>query len=143
MDDPLAFENVKKQGRVIRENNHAFSMIARWPLHEGHVMVLPKRRVDDICELSPEESHDFLQMVFKMRTLLDEVFEDGTIVIQNPVVRRTEPQHLHFQLFPFGFATRQIYFVRPQMVLENIEKIEVPMDELARRAKALGEGKKP
>ena len=44
----------------IAENDHAFAVYDKYPVSEGHTLVVPKKEVADLFELEDEEYHSCL-----------------------------------------------------------------------------------
>ena len=92
-----AYKNEKS--RIFMENEHAFAIIAKWPLNEGHSMVLPKKHVKDLSELPSEEIKAVMELCEKVVAKIDEKLDKSTITMLNSKGCRTQ-EHLHFQLAP-------------------------------------------
>ena len=43
------------EDRKVHENEHAFSLFDSYPVTEGHMLVVPKRRVSEVFELTDKE----------------------------------------------------------------------------------------
>ena len=81
------------------ENDLSIAMIIREPQLEGHSLVLPKRHVKNLEDLSPEESCSLNQLVDKVRFKIDEIYNVSTVIFMNGTKQRSQ-EHLHYQLFP-------------------------------------------
>jgi histidine triad (HIT) family protein len=92
-----AYKNEKS--RIFMENDHAFAIIAKWPQNEGHSMVLPKKHVQDLSELSPEEIKAVMKLCETVVIKIDKKLNKSTITMLNSKSCRTQ-EHLHFQLVP-------------------------------------------
>lgn len=54
---------------TIDENEYAFVLPARAPYHQDHILVCPKRHIDFLEELSPQETQD-IHALFTKRAMI-------------------------------------------------------------------------
>ena len=64
------FLKIKK----IHENDFAFSFFDNYPVSEGHMLVVPKRVVAEIFDLSEEEYKACFELVREVRDYLSKKF---------------------------------------------------------------------
>jgi len=86
----------------IVENEHAFAVYDKYPVSEGHSLVVPKREVDDLFELEQEEYLACFKLVKQVRKILIDVYQPQgfNIGINNsPVAGQTVP-HAHIHVIP-------------------------------------------
>lgn len=108
MTNELSYESKKDDPCFITENEHAFCILNFEPLNDGHVMVLPKRFVRELDELTPQEAGDVLLLCGNMQRVLNSLFEDKAAIIQNCASWRTQP-HAHIHILPFNAGLRHMY----------------------------------
>lgn len=92
-------EAVNEKFRLIAENQHAFSIVIKEPLLEGHCLVLPKRHVTKLEDLTPEESKDLHQLASQIREKIEDVFDSGSLLALNGKKVATQA-HIHYQVMP-------------------------------------------
>jgi histidine triad (HIT) family protein len=85
--------------RVFIENEHAIAMVIREPQIKGHSLVLPKRHIETMVDLTPEESKSIHCLLEEVCRKLDKVFGSISISILNGFAARSQA-HLHYQIFP-------------------------------------------
>ncbi len=67
--------------RSIAENETAFAIEDQYPVTDGHALVLPKRHVSDVFELTDEEVRDAAALLHQCRR--------ASALGQRPAVART------------------------------------------------------
>ncbi len=92
--------------RVVKTTIHSFAIVCRWPLKEGHLLVLPRRHALDLAELDSQESKDLLSLVSEMKTLLRAKYGDAVVAL-NTGAHASQP-HLHFHVCPSPAAFRDL-----------------------------------
>lgn len=89
--------------RFIAENQHAFSIVIKEPLLDGHCLVLPKRHVTKLEDLTPEESKDLHQLASQIREKIEDVFDSSSLLALNGKKAATQA-HIHYQVMPLPFS---------------------------------------
>ena len=92
---------------LIARRRSCFAVLNVYPYSSGHVMVLPKRAVPNILELSDEEHDDLWQLVRIAYRAVGEAFEpDGMNVGINEgrAGGASIPDHLHVHVVPRWYA---------------------------------------
>ena len=83
--------------------SHSFCVLNIYPYNNGHLLILPKRHVDDLSKLSPEEREDLMDVLQLNKNLLDKVMTPhGYNVGMNlgKAAGAGFPGHLHIHLVP-------------------------------------------
>src|SRR5262245_56389373 len=91
-----------EKSRIRLENGFAVAFLDAFPLTEGHTLVIPKRHVASVFDLSEEEQAALWQLVALIRDkLLDELKPDGFNVGLNdgPAAGQTV-MHAHVHVIP-------------------------------------------
>ncbi len=86
----------------VASNDLAFAIFDRYPVSEGHVLVITKRETPDWWSCTPEERAALMDLVEQVRDLLDERFQpDGYNVGFNAgeAAGQTVP-HMHVHVIP-------------------------------------------
>ena len=95
------FCNVLKTD-IIAENELAKAFYDRFPVNEGHVLIVPKRHVETLFDATMEELNALNLLIFVVRDILEAKFNpDGYNIGVN--VGYTAGQtifHLHYHLIP-------------------------------------------
>ena len=101
---------VNEKYRLIKETQYSYAVICKWPLKNGHIIVMPKKHVTqlEIDLLPDEELRDFMKLVQEMENLLNEKFEENCITFKNSGKHSTQA-HLHYHLLPSKGALRDLF----------------------------------
>ncbi len=96
------FCNPDSDRTILLENEYAFAMLDKFPVNEGHTLIIPKRHTADYFDLSTEEQSHCWFMLNKAKLILVEKFNpDGFNVGIN--VGESAGQtihHVHIHLIP-------------------------------------------
>jgi len=98
--------NIELKSRIMGETEHAFIILSNPCLVREHCLVIPKRHVKKLSELSKEELIDLINIIIKTQELLLTKF-DGCDIRQNYRPFQKEDylkvNHLHIHLQPREF----------------------------------------
>jgi diadenosine tetraphosphate (Ap4A) HIT family hydrolase len=88
--------------RVILETQHAVAFLDKYPVSQGHALVVPKLVVARIKELSPEVEASVWATVRRVRELLDEHHKpDGfNIGVNDGSAAGQTVSHVHIHVIP-------------------------------------------
>ena len=93
--------------RVISESENIFAILSNPALVEGHCLVIPKRHVEKLNELSEDERVDLFEQMIKLQELLSKQYNSGCDIRQNyrPFQKEGDLKvnHLHIHLQPRNF----------------------------------------
>src|SRR3989338_8014114 len=72
------------------------------PLSTGHCLVVPKRHVEQVFEVSKEELQDLTELVRKLSVKIKEQFKpEGLNILQNNgTIAHQAVDHVHFHIIP-------------------------------------------
>jgi diadenosine tetraphosphate (Ap4A) HIT family hydrolase len=93
---------VKNRESIIHENELACAFYDSFPVNPGHVLIVPKRHVNDFFGLSKEEKIAIDNVIMHMKNSLDNQFQpDGyNIGINNGEAAGQTIFHAHVHLIP-------------------------------------------
>jgi diadenosine tetraphosphate (Ap4A) HIT family hydrolase len=57
-----------ERAQIVRENEHALALLDRYPIADGHTLVIPRRHVQSVFALPPAERASLWQLVADVRT---------------------------------------------------------------------------
>lgn len=97
---PFFAENELRE--LVTESATAFSVYDKFPVSEGHALVIPKRLVGDFFELNLHEQTDCLMMINRVKNILSEKFKpDGfNVGINLGVTAGQTVMHAHIHVIP-------------------------------------------
>jgi ATP adenylyltransferase len=90
-----------KRHLILHESAHAMIIMNKYPYAPGHLMVIPKRHLRDLRELSPDELLDLFEQVRSAITALEKALKpQGFNIGANlgKVAGAGEENHLHFHI---------------------------------------------
>jgi histidine triad (HIT) family protein len=98
------------------ENAHVLAFLDIRPLAEGHTLVLPKRTVPRLADLTPEEAAELgRQLVAIARKIVAATGAEGlNILLNDGQVAGQEVPHVHFHIIPRRANDSLGYRWRPQ-----------------------------
>ena len=88
--------------RINHESEFAVAFSDGFPVTEGHALVIPKRHVDSLFELSEQEQADLWKLVALVRAELQTKFQpDGfNIGLNDGVAAGQTVMHAHIHIIP-------------------------------------------
>ncbi len=95
--------NYKTKNLILSESKHSMVILNRYPYSPGHIMVIPRRHIKDLSELSSCELPDFFELVrASVNALRKALKPHGFNVGANlgKVAGAGEENHLHFHIVP-------------------------------------------
>ena len=105
----------------IVENDHFLAFLDAFPLAYGHVLVVPKKEIDYIFDLSPQEYSGLWNFAKKVANAMDKVLLCERIGV---AVIGLEVPHVHIHLVPIN-GVSDINFEKPKMNFSSEKMIEI------------------
>ena len=92
--------NKQLTAHIVYEDEQLISFLDIDPIHEGHVLIVPKKHVDSIEKLSDDELIDIMRVARKVVVTLKAVYgNEGYSIMQNGG-KFCDYGHAHFHVFP-------------------------------------------
>ena len=101
----------------IAEDSHHLAFLDIMPLKKGHVLVIPKKQIDYIFELSPEELANLHKFAQKIAIAIKKSIDCKKIGM---AVIGLEVPHAHIHLIPIEEIS-DIDFSKPKLTLNHEE----------------------
>ncbi|MBP9853172.1 MAG: adenylyltransferase [Patescibacteria group bacterium] len=93
--------------RIVRENELAKVILSNPRKTAGHMLVIPKRHIEQPWELSSEELSAVFELIFAVQKKVIGILGDGCDIRQNyrPFMSqsRLKVDHVHFHVIPRSF----------------------------------------
>ena len=105
----------------IVENDHFLAFLAAFPLAYGHVLVVPKKEIDYIFDLSSQEYSELWKFAKKVANAMDKVLLCERIGV---AVIGLEVPHVHIHLVPIN-GVSDINFEKPKMNFSSKKMTEI------------------
>lgn len=103
MSEKCPFCEIKDTNRILDETDKTLTILSNPALVKGHCLVIPKRHVEKLSELSEEEKEELFSQVIKIQEILLKKF-GGCDIRQNyrPFRKQNnlKVDHLHIHLQP-------------------------------------------
>lgn len=96
-------ENEDKKNLIVRRSDLSFTVLNLYPYNNGHILILPKRHVDDLSKLSAEETADLFALLNYSKGLLDKTLKPAGYNVGMNLGRAAGagfPGHLHIHVVP-------------------------------------------
>lgn len=106
----------------IAENEKFFAFLDIFPLREGHVLVVPKKEVDNLFDLPAEYLGEMLLFAQPIAKAIEKAFNCNRCGIS---VIGLEVPHAHIHLIPISSAN-DLNFTqgKPKATDENLKKVQ-------------------
>lgn len=87
---------------TLLENDKSFAIYDKYPVNNGHILIIPKRHINSFFETTKEEKKSLLDLLEKAKTFLDDNLNpDGyNIGINEGKYAGQTIDHLHIHLIP-------------------------------------------
>ena len=135
MNCPLCTIPLQEQQRVIFENELSFVCVNIEPLTPSHIMILPKKHITSLENLTAEEAKDLFFLISRFSKHLPNQFQTkGALTILNHGELSSQ-EHLHFHILASDAALRNIVSsylhvpVRKKLSLEELEAFAVKIKQ--------------
>ena len=90
------------ENRIITSADHWLVVRDGYPISPGHTLLVPKRHVKSLCDLSSEEQSDFFPLLNQTRDTIQAEFQPDAfnIGVNDGVMAGQTVSHLHIHLIP-------------------------------------------
>lgn len=92
--------NKQLSAHIVYEDEQLISFLDIDPIHEGHVLIVPKKHVDSIEKLSDDELIDIMRVARKVVVTLKTVYGNESYSIMQNGGKFCDYGHAHFHVFP-------------------------------------------
>lgn len=128
-----------KDDYIIYEENGVVLTIVLFAYIDGHCMIVPRRHVRSVKELTPEEWETMRKMMYIAKKLIRDVhgIKGMQIVQKDGAKAQSTVEHLHFHCLPFDAPDLSVWNYRKlkNTPLENAELYQEKRDEITKLAK--------
>lgn len=116
--------------RIIKETEEALAFLDIDPIQKGHVLVIPKRHVPDLTDMTDVELNRVMRLCQDVMSSLRTAYNPDSIsVIQNNGECMAFP-HVHFHIVP-RFTGDGFVMIEPEITVSDEE-----MNNIARELEA-------
>jgi diadenosine tetraphosphate (Ap4A) HIT family hydrolase len=128
---------------IFFEENGVVMTIQLYAYIDGHIMIIPRRHVRSVKELTPEEWETMRKMMYMAKKLIRKVhaIKGMQIIQKDGADAQSTVEHLHFQCVPFDAPDLSIWNYRKlkNTPLENAELYRAQQKKIATLAKKFEE----
>lgn len=104
----------------ISETEHSFAFLDIMPLVKGHVLVVPKKEVDELFDVDDEVIQDLMMLAKRINKAIKKSIPCKRVGV---AVIGLEVPHAHIHLVPLN-TMNDINFTQPKLKLSNEELAE-------------------
>ena len=101
------FCKIAEENRTLKEGKFVYVVLSNPRLMAGHLLVIPKRHVYALTDLTKEEKEEIFEMLVEFQGKIISKLSEGCDIRLNykPYVKnsRTHVSHMHFHLLPRYF----------------------------------------
>jgi ATP adenylyltransferase len=132
----LFCRSLKSKGKnyIFIKNKHSFAMLNTFPYNNGHVMISPKRHIQDLKTLTDSQINDLFKTLKQVLYLLDKVLKPQGYNVGMNIGRCSGagvPGHLHLHIVPRWEADTNF-----MPVVSDTKIISQSLEELYQRLKS-------
>ncbi len=124
---------------IIFEENGVVLTIILFAYIDGHLMIVPRRHVHSVKELTTKEWESMRKMMYIAKKMIREVhgIKGMQIVQKDGVDAQSTVDHLHFHCIPFDAPDLNVWNYRQlkNTPLENADLYKVKKDDIEKLAK--------
>lgn len=102
--------------RIIYKTNTVIVFVNLKPVKNGHIMIMPLRHVENLCDLNAEEAVAFTKTIDRCMNAISNSFDEGPVCCINGGKWKTQA-HLHAHVLPCKNSLRTMF-----ATMENLEK---------------------
>ncbi len=120
----------------IYEEDGVYMTVPAYAYVDGHILVIPRRHVRSVKELTPTEWEAMRKMFYLAKKLIRDTHgvKGMQIIQKDGVVAQSTVEHIHFHCIPFD---------RPDLSSWNYQELEnTPADNAAKYNERIGDIKK-
>ncbi|MCI1931392.1 MAG: HIT family protein [Clostridia bacterium] len=126
MDDCIFCKIIKGEipSATVYEDDEFKAILDRFPANQGHVLVMPKKHIQNVFEIDPETAGRLYTLTTKIAKVMKETigFENMNIVQNNGPVAGQTVQHFHVHLIPrYENDTVSVTWKQLELTDEQIE----------------------
>jgi ATP adenylyltransferase len=98
---PCPFCSPAREAMTIIENKSAYLTYALAPYHPDHLLVIPKRHITNILDVTASEEDDVYALVRKALSVLHgENYNDVSVLVRDGDNTMKTVSHLHYNVIP-------------------------------------------
>ena len=132
------FCDLKEKYIVYEENGIALTVLL-FAYIDGHMMIIPKRHVKSVKELTPDEWETMRKMMYIAKKMIREVhgIKGMQIVQKDGAAAQSTVEHIHFHCVPFDAADLSVWNYRQlkNTPIENANLYKKHSDKMSKLAK--------
>lgn len=127
----------------VYEENGVYMTVPAYAYVDGHLLVIPRRHVRSVKELTPEEWETMRKMFYLAKKMIREAHgvKGMQIVQKDGVTAQSTVEHLHFHCIPFDSPDLSVWNYRDlaETPHENAKKYLAHNEKMQKLAKRFGE----
>ena len=120
--------NKQREAYIVFEDENLIALLDIDPIHEGHVLIIPKEHTDSIDKIPENVLSDVMRVAQKIVTALREIYGNPGYSIMQNGGKFCDYGHAHFHVFPryendgFGYTYPEGTFEYSASVAEKLRE---------------------
>ena len=99
---------INHEATLIYHDNLIICSLNYEPLKQPHLMILPKRHIEELNKLEAKELKAMFDLLHKLKNLIKTNFNHDVLIGMNTGKLATEP-HIHFHILPYTTGIRGMF----------------------------------
>lgn len=113
----------KQPAHIIYENDLVCCFLDKYPINQGHILIVPKKHYREFSEVDPESLAEVMISAQKMSRLLEGTFKtDGITMLQNNGIFK-DVEHYHLHVFP-RYIGDGFSWIEPNVDIQEVNDFE-------------------
>jgi diadenosine tetraphosphate (Ap4A) HIT family hydrolase len=110
--------------RILIENDGAILTYAQAPYHKYHLLIIPKRHIENIKDLTWDENVCIMALIVSGIRVLDKIGHDDCTILarDGQAWGRSVKHHIHYHIVPGGEITDVSVDPKMRKLLSDIEE---------------------
>lgn len=102
MDNCIMCKLIEDKTQVVCENEYAVAIYDGYPVGIGHTLVVPKRHVESLFELTQNELNDICSLIVESKNVLDSKYHPNgyNIGVNEGRAAGRTVDHVHIHIIP-------------------------------------------
>ncbi|AAR39360.1 NEQ519 [Nanoarchaeum equitans Kin4-M] len=108
---------------IVYEDDFVIAILDIYPMAKGHTLVIPKKHVTRLKELSEEEAKKLFAGLKKVIEKIEKISPDYNIIINQGPKAGQEIDHLHIHIIPRTGEEKIFYNIRHKLTEEEAKEV--------------------
>lgn len=105
-------QGIGESSLVVHMSNHAMIILNKYPYNTAHTMVVPKRHINNLTDLTADESADIYKLLHRVVDAINKEYQPAGFNIGmnlGAVAGAGIPDHIHWHIVPRWFGDTNFF----------------------------------